>query len=1132
MNTVPTFDVCGELPTGSTVLEASAGTGKTFTIAALATRYVAEGRAELGELMLVTFGRAATQELRERVRERLVDTERRLAEPSSARSAGDSLVRHLAAGPDDEVALRRKRLATALADFDAATIATTHGFCQQMLTGLGVAGDFEPDGSFVESIDDLVVEVVDDLYLRRYGRPAAESPQITYGDALRTVRAAVADRHAALVPTDADPGSLPALREGIAREARAEVQRRKRRRRLLDYDDLLTRLRGALADPVSGPAARARIRDRYRVVLVDEFQDTDPVQWEILRLAFAGTTTMVLIGDPKQAIYAFRGGDVVTYLGAVADATDTATLGRNQRSDAALLGALDRVFQGAALGSPDIVVRTVESAHPGRRLSGAPVDAPLRLRVVRRDRLGVRPGKLPPVDRVRDLVAADVATDVARLLAAPTRLTVGGDPRPVAPADVAVLVHTNKQADKVRAALTDAGVPAVLTGAVNIFATEMATQWLILLQALEQPHRAVRARTAALGSFVGWSAAELAAAGDDAMDTLGPLLREWSDVLAARGVPALLELVLARGLPERLLATAAGERQLTDLRHLAETMHATSVAEGLGTAALVEWLQRRIALAAANDDVAEERTRRLDSDAAAVQVVTVHRSKGLQFPVVYVPFGWDRWTPSTPELMRLHDVDGRRLLDVGGATGPRYAEHRDRHEAEEAGETLRLLYVALTRAQCQVVTWWAPSHNTPCSSTHRLLFGEVEAGREPPARVAVPDDESVARRLTELAAGSGGAVLLEQVPETPTGRWEPPTGAASRLSAAVFDRRLDSAWRRTSYTALTASAHEADRHQAGVSSEPTEPVLDDETDGSAPVAAPAASPEPAAEPLRQVRSPMHALPVGAGFGIVVHSVLERVDTAAVDLGAELVLRSREVLDRRLGSSLDPDELGAALLPTLETPLGPLAGGLRLRDVAPADRLAELDFELPLSGGDNPGGAAATVGSIAGLLRRELPPDDLLADYPARLDALDDQALRGYLVGSLDAVLRVRGPDGEPTYLVADYKTNWLGGGFDGGTNDPLSAWHYRPTALTEAMLAAHYPLQLLLYLVALHRYLRWRQPGYAPEVHLAGGLYLFLRGMCGPDTPVVDGLPCGVFGWRPPAGLVAALSRLLAGGAG
>ncbi|MDT7705836.1 MAG: exodeoxyribonuclease beta subunit, partial [Pseudonocardiales bacterium] len=170
------FRVDGPLPTGTTVLEASAGTGKTFTIAALAARYVADGIAELPQLMLVTFGREATQELRERVRARLVDAERALADPAAARDGGDEVNALLAGGTDDEVALRRTRLARALAGFDAATIATTHQFCQQMLAGLGVAGDADADAEFVESIDDLVTEVVDDFYVRKYGDRAAGTP--------------------------------------------------------------------------------------------------------------------------------------------------------------------------------------------------------------------------------------------------------------------------------------------------------------------------------------------------------------------------------------------------------------------------------------------------------------------------------------------------------------------------------------------------------------------------------------------------------------------------------------------------------------------------------------------------------------------------------------------------------------------------------------------------------------------------------------------------------------------------------------------------------------------------------------------------------------------------------------------
>jgi exodeoxyribonuclease V beta subunit len=196
----------------------------------------------------------------------------------------------------------------------------------------------------------------------------------------------------------------------------------------------------------------------------------------------------------------------------------------------------------------------------------------------------------------------------------------------------------------------------------------------------------------------------------------------------------------------------------------------------------------------------------------------------------------------------------------------------------------------------------------------------------------------------------------------------------------------------------------------------------------------------------------------------------------------------------------------------------LLGDLRLRDISRSDRVDELGFELPLAGGDEPAGGVA-IEEIGDLLRRSLPGDDPFAAYADRLsDPILQTGLRGYLSGSLDLVFRT--PDGR--YAVVDYKTNWLGAG-----DEPLSAWHYRPAALIHAMHGAHYPLQALLYTVALHRYLRWRLPAYDPGRHLAGVLYLFVRGMVGAATPRVDGQPCGVFAWRPPAALVEALSDLL-----
>lgn len=1137
------FDVHGELPTGTTVLEASAGTGKTYTIATLAVRYVAEGRAALPELLMLTFGREATQELRERVRERLVGAERALRRPDEARAHPDGLLRGLAAGPDAEVAVRRRRLAHALTRFDAATIATTHQFCRQVLAGLGTAADADPDAEFVERIDDLLAEVVDDFYVRKWGRPGAEPPAFSRRTALTLARHAVFDPQARLEPADAPPGSPAHVRYSFAAAVRAEVARRKRQRRWFTYDDMLTRLRDTLDDPVAGDAACARLRARYRVVLIDEFQDTDPVQWRIVERAFHGHTTLVLIGDPKQAIYAFRGADVVSYLGAAATAGAHATLDRNHRSDAPLLAALDTVFGGAALGDERIVVRPVGAAHETARLSGAPCTSPMRLRVFRHDRLPIPPGKkLAPVAPVRPMVAQDLAADVAALLAGSPRLHEPDGDRPMRPGDVAVLVRTNAQGVMVRDALAAAGVPGVLAGTASVFGTDVAAQWLTLLEAVEQPARPARVRAAALTCFLGRDVAALCGPdAEDLLDELGTTVRGWSALLRERGVAALLEAVtVGTGLPRRLLAEEDGERRLTDVRHVGQALHLAAVREHFGPAELVEWLRRRIA--EAGEDTGVERSRRLESDADAVQIITVHRSKGLEFPVVYVPFAWDRWSPD-PDVALLHEGDDR-VLDVGGPTGSAWTERCRRHRAEEAGEDLRLLYVALTRARCQVVTWWVPATTTAASPLHRLLVGRPARGAEVEPQYRVPPGAAALAALRSLASPE---LAVEEVEERDTPAWRPAQEPPPPLGTAVFGRRIDTAWRRTSYSALTAATHGGGAGigvEAGAGSEPEETGTDDEgldpalldgaeAAGSGPTAdASAPAGDDAGDPTgTPLPSPMAELPVGAGFGTLVHAVLEEADTTAPDLLAELTAHATAQLARHPAPGVDAAALAAALVPVVETPLGPLTGGLRLRDVAPADRLPELTFEFPLAGGDDVRGSDAplTLGAVVPLLRHHLAADDPLAGYPDALDRpeLAGQPLRGYLTGSIDAVLRVRGPDGAPRYAVVDYKTNWLGP-LGSGAAVPLTTEHYAPPRLAAAMTAAHYPLQALVYSVALHRFLRWRQPGYQPERHLGGVLYLFVRGMCGPATPAPGGTPAGVFAWAPPAALVTELSDLLA----
>jgi exodeoxyribonuclease V beta subunit len=1121
--TPPIFDLCGPLPEGTTVLEASAGTGKTFTIAGLAVRYLADGVARIDELMLVTFGRAATAELRERVRERLVETTASLDDVDAARRSPDDLVRHLAQGSDVEVDARRRRLATAAANFDAATIATTHGFCHQMLAGMGIAADVDHDVTFAEDTRDLVTDVATDLYVADYGAAAppgdpTETP-LGFRDATRVANEAVGDPAARLEPADADRATHPeaAVRFRFAERSREAVAGRKRAMRVMDYDDLLVHLRDALTDPETGEDACARVRSRYKIVLVDEFQDTDPVQWEILGRAFHGRRTLVLIGDPKQAIYAFRGADVVTYLLATEAAESQATLGTNWRSDRPLVDALRHVLGDVALGDPRILVHQVTAGHPEPTLTGAPVEAPLRIRAVPRKALGVEePEKPLAVGDVRPFVAGDVAADIVELLCSGAQVTENGEKRPVEPADIAVLVQRNEDGVTVRDALAAVDVPVVLLGTISVFQSAAARDWLTLLTALEQPHRPGLARAAALTDFVGWTAQELATADDAELDALGARLREWAGVLNGSGVAALLERITATyGLTARVLVREDGERDLTDLRHVGQALHAQSTRSHGGVASLVEWLQHRIA--ESRDDPDEERSRRLESDAKAVQVLTVHRSKGLQWPVVYAPFLWSRWVPTNPDPLKLHDDSGARVIDVGSRGGPSYDTHKAGHLAEDAGESLRLAYVALTRAKCQVVTHWAPTNNTPCAPWHRLLFGTRTAGGAVPDKVACPTDLAARDRLMTIASTSNGGVSVEPVYRGPSERLPAGAEAMPRLSVRRFDRALDLTWARTSYSRLTAVLHE--QVHGRVTSEPETPGVMDEP----PVVAEEAKGTARRDDAWPV-SPMTDLPSGAAFGTLVHRVLEEVDFAAPDLRQEMVEACTRAGSERF-AGVPASDLAGALVPALRTPLGPLAGGRRLADISMADRLDEMEFELPLAGGDTPTGQAA-VGEVAGLLRRHLPADDPLAGYADDLAApvLAAQKLRGFLTGSLDAVLRTRADRGTARYLVVDYKTNWL------GAEPPLTAWQYRPEALAVAMREAHYPLQALLYSVALHRFLRWRQPGYQPGVHLGGVLYLFLRGMCGPQTPVADGVPCGVFSWTPPPGLVEDLSDLLDGG--
>lgn len=1097
-----TFDPTGPLPQGTTVLEASAGTGKTYAIAALATRYLAEGMVTPAELTVISFSRIASGELRNRVRQRLQQSIEQLTAHQAGTLKGeleatDAL---LAAAETEVVARRIMRLRRAAASLDEASIMTIHQFCQAMLVELGVLAEQDLQAELVEDFTSLLDEAICDLYLARYAKLEIEPP-FKLAEARQLGQDAVERPDARLVP--AGLGGHRGERIRFAEAVRAEFARRKRQQGIFSFDDQLQRLLAALSGP-GAPAGLARLRRRCRVVLVDEFQDTDPVQWQILRAAFHQEVPLVLIGDPKQSIYAFRGADVTTYTAAVAEADQRYSLDLNWRADSAVVDAVGALFHNALLGE-DIGVPPVRATHLESRLkaAGTPWESPAQLRCLAGTELW-RAGD------ARAEIIADLVGQVVSLLSSSAQLVTECGERALRARDIAVLVSTNQRGRQIGDALIAAGVPVAFSGADSIFATPAAGDWLTLLRALDDPRRNT-IRAAVLTDFVGADLTALATAPDDQLTAWAALLQTWTRILNSHCVAALFAAIQAGaegqdGLAERLLARAGGERDLTDFRHLAELLHAQH-ARGVRGPALVSWLTAEIANASASSD----RIRRLETDRSAVRVMTVHKAKGLQFPVVLLPEAADLWVPDddSDRALTFH-LDGERVVDLGGTSAPGRAERFERYCAEEAADRLRALYVAATRAESQLTMWWAPTMATTAAAPlHRLLFRSRETPATPdPAYPLEVSGHDHPRQLSWLAPAG---IQVNDFDPTTAPRLPRVTSAPPQLRLAGFDRSVDHTWRRTSYSGLTEAAH------AHAPLGATAPLLADEP-SETPLAA-------GGQSLTTTASPMADLPGGTGFGSLVHHILENLDWYAPTPDSIEALSGRLLAETTASSKhfglrqVDPQELATALLPSLLTPLGRLTDGRPLAAIEVCDRLSELNFEFALGDAHS----MPNLGQVAELMASWLPTDDPLVGYPAELAHLGDQLLHGFLTGSIDSVFRIPGTEG-PRFVVVDYKTNRLGPA-------ELTLAHYERAPMVTEMLRTHYPLQAILYCVALHRFLTDRMANYQAEKHLGGVGYLFVRGMGGPQArPAPDGTITGVFDWYPPAGLVVELSDLLAGG--
>ena len=1180
------MDVLNTPLQGLNLVEASAGTGKTHTLTTLYLRLVLERELEPDAILVMTYTKAATAELKQRIRGRLATLRDGL---KSGEFKDETLAGLAAAQPDPQRALQLLELA--LAGFDQAAIFTIHGFCQRVLTeqafetGQAFHSELVPDQlpRLQEVVDDFwrrEVDALPPLFLQAFRRQVAgpeallsqirfalgkpylevrsadwpddlaslESEALTARDELQARWSEEAGEILSLLSNNrvmngrryradylaswstqlsdwlqASPYEPPFgkaerftpgyIAESVKKGQQApehvffarfeaylqltascthafnqawsallarcyqytvrELPRRQAEAGEWSYDDLLLQLQRAL-EGAGGANLAGLLRHRYPAALVDEFQDTDPVQYDILRAIYGGSDRpLFLVGDPKQAIYSFRGADLFAYLRARSElVTACHQLDTNWRSSPLLIRAVNCLFQRPArpFWYPQIEFQPVAPA--AREMP--------RLKITGEEGTALRIWQLPfdsetAIETVRQAVAESTADEIARLisLGAQQRAMLGG--RPLAGGDMAVLVRTHDQAERIAQSLRSRGVNSVRTSQQSVFWSREAESLERLLLALLEPQRGDLLRAALATPLLGWDAGGLDELNRDDRE-LGRITSGFFDdhrLWREQGFIVMFRRLLIRqGIEKRLLEYVDGERRVTNLLHLAELLYQQESEAGNGMEALVKWLSRQ----RQESQPDENRLLRLESDSQLVRIDTLHGSKGLEYDIVFCPFLWDGGSGRAgddPYLFHDPERGYRAVLELGSK---RFQQDQALAQEEAMAESLRLLYVALTRARHRCYLPWGRVKGSEDSALAWLLHSQsgegvtrAEPGLQIPLRV---DDARLQNDLAALVSASAGSIAWEAMPvDGVTPQQElgmpPGLGQARRFSGAIPCRQ-----RIASFSSIVLGhSEDLPDYDALSSTLSTQEPRSDQFD-------------------------IHAFPRGAGAGRCLHAILEQVDFQDLTKPGVMPLIREQLQLHAIEPRWSPVVM-ELLERLMVTPLSP--DGLTLNQVSRQRRLDEMEFHFPVQGLD--------PGRIQPLAERHgFSPHAILIQG---LGGVSSERLDGFMKGFIDLTFEWRG-----RYYLADYKSNWLGQGRES----------YQPEALHRAMLEHGYPLQYALYTLALHRYLRRRIDGYDYERHLGGVYYLFLRGMdpqSGPDS--------GVVAERPAFAFIEAIDRLVAG---
>ncbi len=1195
------FDLLNSPLEGKNLIEASAGTGKTYAITGLLLRLILERKLTAKEILVVTFTEAATEELKDRIRTMLRNALAAFLTGVSDNEFLNSLVKKT-----DDHRNAFMRLNEAVREFDEACIYTIHGFCKKMLHENAYESGNLFDTELVSNQDKLKREIVEDFWRRDfyeasplfvnyaiYKRTSPDNLIHDFGRKVTSLKLKIVpdfdipDSYAEerrfkesfheicrawpsvkaeieeILTTDkrlnrtsykkakisgwiqsmdyfvASRGNNPVLFDGFRKFCSSELEhstkkkysspqhpffylceimkdrsedltkvyekrllglkiklfhylqneleKRTHRRNIQCFDDLLLGLHKALEGKGSNDLLR-NIRNKFKAALIDEFQDTDPIQYAIFNKLFGTKTSILfLIGDPKQAIYGFRGADIFTYMDAAKRVKTRYTLKENWRSEPDLICAVNTIFENAdrpfiydEIPFLSSIAPPEKKDHEILEIKSGMAGAPLELWFLNAAKINGS-GKLISKSVAKDKISKAVAAEISRLLhLGKIHAAILGN-RPLKENDIAVLVRENSEAHIMQKALFQFKIPSVLYVTDNLFASNEALEMERVLEGIAQPENEMLLKASVSTDMFGITGEQLNALIEDETEWEKWLIKfrgyhqQWDEQGFMRMFKSL---TLKENMLSRLMKFQDGERRCTNVLHLCEVLHQASVEEKLSPADLLKWLSEKRRSEAPVD---EEHQLRLESDENAVRVVTIHRSKGLQYPVVFCPFAWGESrlrNPQGPFIFHDESDNLSLTLDLGSET---ITTNRAFAEKEMLAENLRLLYVALTRAKNRCYLVWG-RFNKAETSAHAYLFHQpftdendniVEAVA---TRFKTLDDKEFLKELETVIEKAAGAIRLSEVSEQTGVSYDAFTGEQEKLHSHDFKGKIDRQFRISSFSSLISrrdnSAEMADYDVAGelggYDNKEFEGLIDGEEELSG----------------------IFSFPRGVKAGKFIHDILEHFDFTERD-----EFQMRDLVEKKLNEygfeSVWNETICRMIKNTLTVPLEPDQKGFTLSNISNKDRLNEMEFYYPLK--------SISRGKLKGVFEYAFGAEPV-GSFPEHIGTLHFSPVSGFMKGFMDMVFQFQGK-----YYIVDWKSNFLGSRIIDYGREPL----YR------AMKRHFYVLQYHIYSIALNQYLQLRIPDYNYGKHFGGVYYIFIRGI-DPDM----GSDFGIYRDRPSEQLI------------